>query len=206
MVNTTGDFPKAAGDTIWQGDTNKAFGLYTGTQVINVNVTNVDGSTSYSTQCNFHAIRNIGTTKCYVNFDATATTASYPLNPNEEQFFYGISTAIHSITASSTTTLRVRGYGTTAVSNSMLVGQIVCGAITNVSFSLTANSNIALIKNDSANDAFYDINTSAATATATLIKAGEVRMESIVGMNTIQGLSKTAGTTATLCIVGAVGF
>ena len=106
-----GIFPRANGDTPEAKDVNKAgYRLFDAFEQLTLSVTDADANVAYSTSRDSHLIKNIGSNVCYLNFDATATTNSYVLNPQEFLILDSNLTAIHAICASTkTTTLRIIG-------------------------------------------------------------------------------------------------
>jgi len=106
-----GDFPVSDGDTIDSEDPMKGcYGIYpTSIEQETLSVTSTTGSVSYSAEQKTHIIKNIGTTTCYINFDAAATTSDWKLKGGETLSINGNATAIHAITSSGTTTLRIMG-------------------------------------------------------------------------------------------------
>lgn len=84
-------------------------GVYTAFEQETLSVTTTSASVSYSEEMDTHLIKNIGSTTCYINFDATATTSDYELLPGKALAIDTNATAIHAITASGTTTLRIIG-------------------------------------------------------------------------------------------------
>ena len=74
-----------------------------------LSVTTSSDSVSYAATRTNHLIKNIGANKCFINTDGAATTDSFPIEPGDSLNFEGDVDAIHAITASSTTTLRIIG-------------------------------------------------------------------------------------------------
>lgn len=105
------EFPKSDGDTYYAVDVNKAgYGIFPNFEQLSISVTDASSSQSYSKELSNHIIKNIGSNKCYINFDATATTDGYLLNPSESIILDTNCTAIHAICDSTkTTTLRIIG-------------------------------------------------------------------------------------------------
>jgi len=105
-----GDFPVSDGDTIDSEDPMKGcYGIFTAMEQETLAVTSTTGSVSYSAERSSHLIKNIGTTTCYINFDTAATTSDWKLKQGEILSINGNATAIHAITSSGTTTLRILG-------------------------------------------------------------------------------------------------
>ena len=79
-------------------------------QVKNLSVSNSSSSVSFSPAAYLVTITNTGSTTCYFNIGAAATTSHYPLDPGDT-IRIGLSTisAVHAITASGTTTLKMIG-------------------------------------------------------------------------------------------------
>lgn len=79
-------------------------------QVKNLSVSNVSSSVTFSPSVYLVTITNTGSTTCYFNIDAAATTSMYPLDAGDT-IRIGLSTitTVHAITASGTTTLRMIG-------------------------------------------------------------------------------------------------
>ena len=104
------EFPKTDGDVYYAYDVNKAgYQQYETFEQETLSVTTSSASVSYAAERDTHLIKNVGSVTCYVNFDATATTDSYVLDPGSTLPIDTNATAIHAITASSTTTLRIIG-------------------------------------------------------------------------------------------------
>jgi len=110
MVASELQFPKADGDIIYDGDWNKGtYRIFTAIEQEMLSVTTSTGSVSYSAERDFHIIQNIGSVACFVNFDEAATTSDYKIEAYSEAVFETNATAIHAITSSGTTTLRIIG-------------------------------------------------------------------------------------------------
>ena len=106
------EFPKAAGDVYFGYDVNRAgFNVFTVFEQETLSVSNSTSSVSFSQEMDTVLIKNIGSTLCYVNFDAAATTNSFDLAAGDTLSIDTNITAVHAITASGTTTLRIIGQG-----------------------------------------------------------------------------------------------
>ena len=106
------EFPKADGDVYFGYDVNRAgFNVFTVFEQETLSVSTSTASVSFSQEMDTVLIKNIGSTLCYVNFDAAATTSSWDLSPNDTLAIDTNVTAVHAITASGTTTLRIIGQG-----------------------------------------------------------------------------------------------
>lgn len=106
------EFPKADGDVYFGYDVNRVgFNIFDVFEQQTLSVTSTTGSVSFSQEMDTVLIKNIGSTLCYVNFDAAATTSSWDLSPNDTLSVDTNVTAVHAITASGTTTLRIIGQG-----------------------------------------------------------------------------------------------
>jgi len=110
MVLGSSEEPKGDGDIVYGADWNKAsHRVFTALEQETLSVTAVTGSVSYSAERDFHIIQNIGAENVYVNFDAAATTSSYLITAGSTKLFETNATAIHSITAQNTSTIRIIG-------------------------------------------------------------------------------------------------
>lgn len=105
------EFIKSDGDILYGADVNKGcYRIFTAFEEETLSVTDTTASVSYSAERDFHIIKNIGSWAVYVNFDAAATTSSYPIYPNQIAVFELNATAIHAICDSGkTSTLRMIG-------------------------------------------------------------------------------------------------
>lgn len=105
------EFPKVDGDIYFGYDVNRAgFGVFDVFEQATLSVTTTTGSVSFSQEMDTVLIKNLGGT-CYINFDAAATTSSYELSASDTLAVDTNVTAIHAITATGTTTLRIIGQG-----------------------------------------------------------------------------------------------
>lgn len=89
--------------------TNKFQEIYSSLEQETLSVSNSSSSVSYSEAMKDHLIKNIGTVNCYINIDAAATTDHFLLKPMETIRIKGSGTAVHAITASGTTIIRIIG-------------------------------------------------------------------------------------------------
>ena len=105
------EFKKADGDILYGTDVNKGcYRIFTAFEEETLSVTDATASVSYSAERDFHIIKNIGSWVTYVNFDAAATTSSYPIYPNQILMIETNATAIHAIcNTGKTSTLRMIG-------------------------------------------------------------------------------------------------
>lgn len=106
------EFPKVDGDIYFGYDVNRAgFGVFDVFEQETLSVTTTTGSVSFSQEMDTVLIKNIGGTTCYINFDAASTTSSWELAGGDTLAIDTNVTAVHAITASGTTTLRIIGQG-----------------------------------------------------------------------------------------------
>jgi hypothetical protein len=67
------------------------------------------GSISYIGSRISHLIQNIGSTICYVNFDAAATSGCWKIQPTETYSLQGYASALFAVTVAGSTTIRAIG-------------------------------------------------------------------------------------------------
>ena len=105
-----GEFPKTDSDYLYAKGLQKGtYGIFDTFEQETLSVNTTSSSQSYSEEKDSHIIKNIGSVACYINLDAAATTGDWKLNPSDFVILNGQATAIHAITASGTTTLRIIG-------------------------------------------------------------------------------------------------
>ena len=83
--------------------------VYTAFEQETLTAATTSQTVSYSAEMDTHLIKNTGSTTCYINFDEAATTNDFELGPGDFISIDTNATAIHAITASSTTVLRIIG-------------------------------------------------------------------------------------------------
>ena len=155
------EYPKADGDVYYGDDANKMFGVYVGTEAELLSVTSSSGSVVYSGSYQYHVLRNTGGNKCFINFGSAATTNNFDLDVNEEISVWGVTQSISAITASSTTTLRIRGFGSTSQAPSITVNNL---SVTTTSGSvLLSDSNGVFLKNTGTNNIYFNFGSNAST-------------------------------------------
>jgi len=197
MIFTSGTKAKAS-------DANKLFGLYTGFEQVSLAVTNSNNSVSPSAKYSYYLIHNDGAVTAYVNFDTTATTDSFDLLAGEKIVVYGTCSAIHGITSSGNTTLRIFCAGTTTDANNLSVQKL---AVTDSNSSLTLTSNVTQVlvtRNVGTKSSYININ-GAATTSHMKITPNSINTLLLKDMVTLQSICDTSNST-TLKVIGASGF
>ena len=192
-MTSEGDFPKVDGDYFYETDAHKMFGVYPDSEQTYLAVTNTTGSTTLGAKYTYSVIQNKGTTKAYVAFDRAATTNDFDILPGETVTFYGVHQAIHSITASGTTTIAIWSFGSTLVAVGLAV-QYLNVTNANASLSLTATSFFAKILNSGLKACYVAVN-EASTTNKYRIDAGTTLQLAITGIVTVQAI--TGGTDTT---------
>jgi len=200
-MTNSGDFPKINGDVFYAPDANKQLGMFVGQEQLKISATQADASATYGTNRQYHLIQNSGPNIVYINFDATATTSSFQLNPNKYIEVYGVSNTIHAICNTGlTATVRIWGMNGTADSPNISVGQI-SATNTNSSLTLATNAVWCLIENVGPKFAYIAIN-GAATTNNFQIGLGIMLTFMINTMTTLQAITSGSDTT-TLCVISS---
>jgi len=101
----------ASGELVLSNVTLEGVGVFDSfEQVREASVGNTDSTLTFAQEIKSAHILNVGDQDCYINFDATATTAHYKLKIGESYPAPVKFTVLHAITDTSTTDLRVIGY------------------------------------------------------------------------------------------------
>lgn len=129
---------------------------------LHIDVSVAAASGTFAAHKKYILLHNSGSTIVYVDFEVDATTNSFDLQPNERIEFFGVFSKISAITASSTSTLRVIGYGdTTDITTTKLYKVSVTD--TNTSQAVTANTKQVIIRNTGSNVVYVNIDAAATT-------------------------------------------
>lgn len=92
-----------------ESDLNAMQDLFSNFDILRISVSGVSASDTYSTPHKSHLIYNFGTTDCYINFDAAATTGKLLIEAKTMKAIDGSFTALHAITAAGTTSVACLG-------------------------------------------------------------------------------------------------
>lgn len=199
MADST-QFPKTDfDDHLYAADVHMMFGVYVGFEQMILLVTNSDTTSSFSNNAQYLFIHNSGNNTAYLNFDAAATTNSFPLEAGARITLTGITRSPHAICATGlTTTLRILAVGTSTLATSMTVGAL---SVTDSSqtYLVPAGSYHYVLKNSGFNDVHINFN-AAATTNHFIIGAGDTLKISVEGLTDIRAVCNSSKT-STLNII-----
>ena len=106
---TTLTFPKTDGNKLDATPVNELDNIYTAFDILRIAVTDSDANDDYASGHQSHLIFNFGTTDCYINFEAAATTSTLILEAKTMLAVDGVFTSLHAITAAGTTSVACLG-------------------------------------------------------------------------------------------------
>jgi hypothetical protein len=167
---------------------------------LNISASSTASSSGFSSNCKYLYLHNAGTNLVYITADATATSSSFQLNPNERLELFGVFRNISAICdGGKTSTVKVIGSGTTTQAVTSKVYSLNVTS-SNGSVSLDAGTDGAVLKNAGTNVIYINVD-GAATTNHYSIEPGAYLNIGKAGMSTIQAICDSAKT-STLCIWG----